>query len=206
MGYLKHFPHYKQHNASDCGPTSLRMIAKYYGKRYSAEMLRKHCHISRRGVNMHGISERAQHIGIDTIGVKMNFEELVEKSVFPCILHWNQNHFAVCYSIEKHRHGGYEIHISDPASQCLTYTKEEFERCWIGPKADKDSNGMALMLEPGENFGKVEDVHKKNSRSMLSFAHNFSPYRSIIGQLLLAMLVEKQLYEESHYGGMSWRI
>ena len=24
--YLKHFPHYKQHNASDCGPTSLRMI------------------------------------------------------------------------------------------------------------------------------------------------------------------------------------
>lgn len=26
MGYLKHFPHYKQHNASDCGPTSLRMI------------------------------------------------------------------------------------------------------------------------------------------------------------------------------------
>lgn len=65
---------------------------------------------------------------------------------------------------------------------------------------------MAQMLEPGENFGKVEDEHKRNSRSMLSFARYFTPYRSIIAQLLLAMLVEKQLYEESHYGGMSWRI
>lgn len=50
MYQLKRFPHYKQHNASDCGPTSLRMIAKYYGRDYSVEMLRKHCHISRRKV------------------------------------------------------------------------------------------------------------------------------------------------------------
>ncbi|MGO5243592.1 cysteine peptidase family C39 domain-containing protein [Hallella faecis] len=28
---LKRFPHYKQLNATDCGPTSLRMITKYYG-------------------------------------------------------------------------------------------------------------------------------------------------------------------------------
>ena len=51
------FPHYRQYDASDCGPTTLRMIAKFYGMRYSAEMLRKHCHISRCGVNMLGISE-----------------------------------------------------------------------------------------------------------------------------------------------------
>lgn len=73
------------------------------------------------------ISEVAQHIGFDTIGVKMIFEELAEKSVFPCILHWNQSHFVVCYGIEKHKNREYKIHISDPASQCLTYTKEEFE-------------------------------------------------------------------------------
>ena len=183
------FPHFKQHDASDCGPTSLRMVAKFYGMNYSAEMLRKHCHISRRGVNMLGISEGAQRIGFDTVGVKMSFEELAEKSVFPCILHWNQNHFVVCYGIERHKHGGYKIHISDPASQRLTYTKEEFERCWIGAQVRENSNGVVLMLEPGENFGKVEDEYKKNSRSMLSFAHYFTPYRSMIVQLLLAMLI-----------------
>ena len=26
----------------------------------------------------------------------------------PCILHWNQNHFVVCYGIEEHKHGGYK--------------------------------------------------------------------------------------------------
>lgn len=189
MTLLKRFPHYRQLNASDCGPTALRMIAKFYGLNYSAEMLRRHCYISRRGVNMQGINEGAQYIGFDTVGVKLTFEQLAEEGVFPCILYWNQNHFVVCYGIEKHKHGGYKIHISDPASQRLTYTKEEFERCWIGPPKNKDSNGVALMLEPGENFGKVEDEYKKNSRSLLSFARYFTPYRSMIGQLLLAMLV-----------------
>lgn len=50
MYQLKPFPHYKQLDASDCGPTSLRMIAKYYGRDYSVEMWRKHFHISRHKV------------------------------------------------------------------------------------------------------------------------------------------------------------
>lgn len=81
MNFLKRFPHYRQHNASDCGPTSLRMVAQFYGLNYSAEMLRKYCHISRRGVNLLGISEGAQHIGFDTVGVRMTFEQLVEDGV-----------------------------------------------------------------------------------------------------------------------------
>ena len=189
MKFFKRFPHYKQNNSSDCGPTSLRMIARHYGLDYSTEMLRKHCHITRHGVNLLGISEAAEYIGFETAGVKVTFEQLAEEGVFPCILHWNQNHFVVCYGIEKCKHGGYKIHISDPASQRLTYTKDEFERCWIGPQASESSNGVALMLEPGDDFGKMEDEYRKNSRSMLSFGKYFTPYRSMIGQLVLAMLV-----------------
>lgn len=33
------FPHYRQGNAVDCGPTYLRMVAKYYHADYSTEML-----------------------------------------------------------------------------------------------------------------------------------------------------------------------
>ena len=95
MKLLNRFPHFKQLDASDCGTTSLRMIASFYGLNYSAEMLRKHCYISRRGVNMQGISEGAQYIGFDTIGMKMTFEQLVEEGVFPCILYWNQNNYVV---------------------------------------------------------------------------------------------------------------
>mgnify|MGYP003509011913 FL=1 len=189
MKFPKRFPHFKQNNSSDCGPTSLRMIARYYGLDYSTEMLRKHCHITRQGVNLLGISEAAEYIGFETAGVKVTFEQLAEEGVFPCILHWNQNHFVVCYGIEKCKNGGFKIHISDPASQRLTYTKDEFERCWIGPQADENSNGVALMLEPSDDFGKIEDEYRKNSRSMLSFVRYFTPYHSMIGQLVLAMLV-----------------
>lgn len=186
---MKRFPHYKQLNASDCGPTSLRMIAQYYGMNYTTEMLRKHCHISRLGVSMRGICEGAKHLGFDAIGMKLTFNQLFQDGVFPCILHWNQNHFVVCYGIDKDKGGKYKIRVSDPATQRLTYTREEFERCWIGLNANEESYGVALMLEPGDNFGKVEDEYRKNSRSMLSFARYFTPYRSMIGQLLLAMLV-----------------
>jgi len=37
---LKPFPHYQQLDEMDCGSTSLRMIAKDYGKEYSAAVLR----------------------------------------------------------------------------------------------------------------------------------------------------------------------
>ena len=189
MKLLNRFPHFKQLDASDCGPASLRMIASFYGLNYSAEMLRKHCYISRRGVNMQGISEGAQYIGFDTIGMKMTFSQLAEEGVFPCILYWNQNHFVVCYGIERDKAGGYKIHISDPASQRLTYTQEEFKKCWIGRRAEDKGCGVVLMLEPGDNWGKVEDEYRKNSRSILSFTRYFMPYRCMIGQLLLAMLV-----------------
>lgn len=58
---LKPFPHYQQLDEMDCGSTSLRMIAKYYGKEYSAEMLRQHCYITRNGVFMLGINESAEY-------------------------------------------------------------------------------------------------------------------------------------------------
>ena len=47
---IKLFPHYRQHDAMDCGPTCLQMIARYYGKRYSLQTLRERSFITREGV------------------------------------------------------------------------------------------------------------------------------------------------------------
>lgn len=97
----KSFPHYQQLDEMDCGSTSLRMIAKYYGKEYSAEMLRQHCHITRNGVSMLGISEAAEYLGFRTLGVRITMEQLAHDASLPCILHWNQNHFVVCYKVKN---------------------------------------------------------------------------------------------------------
>lgn len=49
---MKSFPHYSQHDVMDCGPTCLRMVSAFYGKRYSLEGLREKSFITREGVSM----------------------------------------------------------------------------------------------------------------------------------------------------------
>lgn len=186
---VKRFPHYLQHDAADCGPASLRMIAKHYGKEYSAEMLRRHCYISREGVSMLGISDAAEFIGFRTIGVRISFEQLAEDALLPCILHWNQNHFVVCYRIEKKRNGRYNIYISDPASQRLCYTKEEFLKCWLSTKSDNIDRGSALLLEPGVDFGNREEEVESQKHRLSFFFKYLLPYKGQFVQLLYGMLV-----------------
>ena len=186
---VRHFPHYLQHDAADCGPASLRMIAKYYGKEYSAEMLRRHCYISREGVSMLGISDAAEYIGFRTIGVRISFEQLAEEALLPCILHWNQNHFVVCYKIEKRRKGKYNIYISDPASQRLCYTKDEFLKCWLSTKSDNIDKGSALLLEPGVDYGNREEEVEAKKHSLSFFLKYLLPYKGQFVQLLFGMIV-----------------
>lgn len=185
---MKTFPHYLQYDAADCGPTSLRIVAKYYGKEYSAEFLRQYCHITRNGVSMLGISDAAEYLGFRTIGVRISFEQLAEDALLPCILHWNQNHFVVCYKIEKKRKGKYNIYISDPASQRLCYTKDEFLKCWLSTKSDNVDRGSALLLEPGVEFGNREEVCA-NKHSLSFFIKYLLPYKKQLVQLMFGMLV-----------------
>lgn len=87
----KKYPFYPQLDIMDCGPTCLRMIARFYGKSYSLSTLRSRTYATRQGVSMLGISEAAESIGFRTMGARP----------MPCILHWKQNHFVVCYKVIK---------------------------------------------------------------------------------------------------------
>lgn len=190
--FKKRFPHYTQLNSSDCGPTCLRMISSYYGKEYSAETLRKHSFISREGVSMLGICDAAEYIGMRTLGMKLTFEQLVNEVNFPCILHWNQNHFVVCYGVHRqHRTGTYILHIADPASQCLTYNEREFKRAWLHGTFDGEPCGIVLLLEPGGEFGMREDdsTVQIGHRNFRTFSHYYMPYRKMLIQLVAGMIV-----------------
>ena len=46
---LRSFPHYQQLDSMDCGPSCLRMIAKFYGRVYSIQNLREKAFITREG-------------------------------------------------------------------------------------------------------------------------------------------------------------
>lgn len=182
------FPFYHQLDAMDCGPTCLRMIAKYYGKSYSLQTLRAHSFISRSGVSLLGISDAAESIGFRTAGAKSTLRQLVEDIPLPCILHWNQNHFVVCYRIKKTRRG-IRFYIADPGSQLVVYDEKEFAKCWLSAKGEEPHRGILLALEPGVEFydrdDEPEDEGKKNLRF---FTRYLSPYKSQMVQLVLGML------------------
>ena len=88
------------------------MLAKYYGKNYSLQYLREHSFINREGVTMLGLSDAAQSIGFKTLGAKITLEQLANEMPLPCILHWNQNHFVVCYNV-RGKGQSRRFHIAD---------------------------------------------------------------------------------------------
>ncbi len=199
------FPHYKQLDAMDCGPTSLRIVAQFYGKNYSLQSLRDKCHISREGVSLLGISDAAELIGFRTTGVKITWEQLRDQATLPCIAHWNQQHFVVIYKIKKQR-GIWYVYISDPAQGLLKYTEEQFIKSWgcetapnstslnilpeimsrinLPPKEDK---GIVLILDPTPKFYSEKGDEDKR----LNFNEVFKyllPFKRYLAQLGLAML------------------
>lgn len=176
------FPHYQQLDGMDCGPTCLRMVAKYYGRSYTLQFLRERSFITREGVSMLGISDAAEFIGFRTSGVKITTDQLKKEVSLPCILHWNQHHFVVLYKISEAK-----FHIADPASGKVGYTEEEFKRCWISTKAEEKDTGMALLLEPGPAFYEIEDDKQTHSRGLSFFFRYLNPYKKEFLQLILGM-------------------
>lgn len=189
------FPHYTQLDAMDCGPTCLRMIAKYYGRSYNLQTLREKSYITRQGVSMLGISDAAESIGFHTQGVRVSFEQLIEDVNLPCILHWNQNHFVVCYSIKRKKklfssdESEYSIKISDPGRVKYTMDKAGFLKCWLSSKHDNKDTGTALLLEPTPDFYNQEDDKDKQEKNLSYFWGYLRPYKSQIVQLIVGMLI-----------------
>lgn len=185
----KPFPSYIQLDAMDCGPTCLRMIAKYYGRHYSLETLRQHSFITREGVSMLGISDAAELIGFRTSGVMISFEQLVKDAPLPCIVHWKQSHFVVVYKIKKDKRVGHRIFVTDPALGLVTYDEVDFKKCWYSTKKDEEEKGTALLLQPGPEFFDHEDEKENRTRSLRYFLRYLTPYKSQLVQLLLGMLI-----------------
>lgn len=184
----RRFLHYRQLDAMDCGPTCLRMIARHYGKDYTLETLRSRSYITRAGVSMLGISEAAESIGFKTMALRISLRQLIDDMPLPCILHWNQNHFVVCYDIKPTR-GGHRYYIADPASKNITYTDAEICRCWLATKIDGEERGAALALRPTPAFYEETDETASRQRSLGFFIRYLRPYRREIVQLFAGLLV-----------------
>ena len=180
MVKIKKFPFFRQLDYRDCGPTCLRMIAKFYGKNFSREFLRDKASITRQGVTMAGIADAAEIIEMRTLGMRVSLESLVNEAPTPFIVPWRQKHFVVVYKTSKTK-----IHVADPAQGLLEYSHKDFLEAWTNTT---DGSGFVLILEPNTNFYTLED--NKSKKKGFSFLYPYiTPYKKLIHQLFIGLFI-----------------
>ena len=123
--------------ATECGAASLGMILASYGKFVPLDELRLACGVSRDGATARNIIVAARAYGLTTRAMKREPEQLKELH-FPMIVHWEFRHYLV---VEGWYPGGW--YLNDPAGGSRKCPDQEFDRSFTG---------VALLLEPGEDF------------------------------------------------------
>ena len=127
-----------QMEALECGAASLTMILAYYGKWIPLEQVRADCGVSRDGASAKNVLRAARSYGMIAKGYRYEPEALRTDGKFPCIIHWNFNHFVVLCGFK-----GNKAILNDPARGNCAVPMETF---------DKSFTGVCLMIEPGEDF------------------------------------------------------
>ena len=188
MQLNKKFPHYKQADLKDCGPTCLKIIAKYYRKTISIQTLRSISQTTRSGSNLLGLSEASEKIGLKSLGVKISTSDLYNAPL-PCVLHWNKNHYVVLYNVNKN-----QFHVSDPAHGLLRYSKEEFLNNWIGNNAAQETEeGIALLLEPTPKFYNSDFDKDKPDFGFKFLSKYVFKYKQFLWQLVIGLIAASLL-------------
>lgn len=134
----------------ECGAASLAMVMAYYNKWVPLEQLRVDCGVSRDGSNAKNLLLAARSYGMSAKGYRMEPQGLKENGRFPCIIHWNFNHFVVLDGFRRNR-----AVLNDPARGLVEVSMEEFDQAFTG---------VCILLEPAEGF-----VPDGKPKSMLGF-------------------------------------
>ena len=127
-----------QMEALECGAACLAMVLAYYDKWVPLEQVREDCDVSRDGAKAGNIARAARTYGLQAQGYKFEPEELKKDAAFPCIVHWNFNHFVVLKGFRDGR-----VFLNDPANGDLVLTEAEF---------DNGFTGVCITFSPGEHF------------------------------------------------------
>ncbi|MCU0549322.1 MAG: peptidase domain-containing ABC transporter [Leptolyngbya sp. Prado105] len=160
-------PFIAQQSSSDCGAACLAMIAQYWGKKLSINMLRNLAGVGRSGASLKGLALAAESLGFQARPVRSSFNRMAEQPS-PWIAHWQGEHYIVVYRVKRGR-----VILCDPALGRRSISCEEFQANWTG---------YALLLNPTELLRALP----KAKPSLGRFLGAFTPYRSMLGSIILA--------------------
>jgi ABC-type bacteriocin/lantibiotic exporter with double-glycine peptidase domain len=165
----------------ECGTTCLAIIFKYYGYYDIRAFLTEKAGVNTEGIDLYTISELAEGFGFETEGYKLEFNQLSEIQ-FPCIAHYEGNHFVVIYKVKNNK-----VWIADPAIGKYTLEKKEFCEKW---------NGVVLNLIPTKEIFKHNELtdlveeRRKKEKSVISrfYLSAYNSTKKYVGQIVLATI------------------
>ncbi len=127
-----------QMESAECGAACLAMVLAYYGKWISPELARAECAVSRYGSRAVNILKAARRFGMEAQAYRLEPEALRSGDSFPCIIHWNSNHFVVLDGFKRNR-----AYINDPDMGMYSVPMKEFDQAFTG---------VCLCMKPGQDF------------------------------------------------------
>ena len=185
--FNKKFPFYKQLDSTDCGPTCLKMISKYYGKELSHEYLRNITGLTKEGVSVLSITTAAEKIGLETLVANVDYDTLINEAPLPCIVYWRQRHFIIVYKIEKNI-----VYVADPDYGLIKYSKEDFIKGWTGNdfSTNGSNNGILILFEPTKTFFEKNFETDKEAESFTTNIISYLiPYKKYIYQIFIGFII-----------------
>ncbi len=166
----RRIPYVQQQQWTDCGAACLTMVLAYHGHETKLDEVRTHLGIGHDGVDALSILRAAESYGMRGRGLRLDagsLEHLPQAS----ILHWEFNHFVVFESLSRDG-----VRIVDPAHGRRLLSMEAFRRSFTG---------VAVTLEPGDNFQMQEGDHGHLWR----YARRALSHRGLLTRILTISLI-----------------
>ena len=167
---LPRFNLVEQAEEADCGAACLAMICKHYNIGLTLGKLREMANVSTEGATLESLARVGESLGFTTRGMKCTYESVLGFEL-PFIAHWEGYHYIVVYGVSK-RH----VWVADPARGFAKMTAADFEKGWTGTCLLFTASGAMAQARGGES-------------PWVRFVSYLTPFRSIIGHILLATLV-----------------
>jgi ATP-binding cassette, subfamily B, bacterial HlyB/CyaB len=161
------YPFFEQQSSSDCGAACLVMVSKYWGKRFSLNLIRELSNVNRDGASLLGITTAAEALGFITKPIKATLKQLSQQAL-PAIVHWEGKHYIVVYKITRQT-----VIIGDPAIGQRSLSYQAFEEGWTG---------YGLLLTPTQSFSDVQEA----KTTLWRFLELLTPHRLVLMEILLA--------------------
>lgn len=193
----------QQYDETDCAPTCLAMISKYYGKKLPVSKIREYAKTDKQGTNLFGLIEAGKKIGLSLEGYEACYDDL-EDFNYPLIAHVinekGYDHFVI---IEKKKED--TLYIVDPDKGKYKISTTNFQKLWTN---------IILTVEKNERFNTESDYpsasqflkdNLKGNYSILFLVVLISLFINLIGilgafflQLLTDYIIPSNVIENLH--------